>query len=150
MNCTDCGGPWRALRGERYCQDCTRYEVEELARRADEEARRLPHMEHAGPSDEGPPEDVPLSDLLGKPTARGGTLSPGAFSFTLAVTAARASTLSDRRCPPHRQALFGPHTLEDGEDDRALGRGGELRGPLRRPVLGAKDVADAQRGPSAS
>jgi hypothetical protein len=47
--------------GERYCPDCTRFEVEELARQADEEAFAF-HQAQAkanqpddGPAGDGPP-----------------------------------------------------------------------------------------------
>jgi uncharacterized Zn finger protein (UPF0148 family) len=57
MCCTDCGGPLACYEGERYCPDCTRYEVEELARQADEEARAIRQAPAAG-LEEGPPDDA--------------------------------------------------------------------------------------------
>jgi hypothetical protein len=45
--------------GERYCPDCTRYEVEELARQADDEARVLRQFQaQADQADEGPAGDA--------------------------------------------------------------------------------------------
>jgi uncharacterized Zn finger protein (UPF0148 family) len=58
MHCESCGGPLASFEGERYCPDCTRYEVEELARQADDEARVLRQAQaHAGQADEGPAGD---------------------------------------------------------------------------------------------
>jgi hypothetical protein len=55
MYCTCCGGPLACFEGERYCPDCTRYEVEELARQADEEAHQLRQVQaQADQPDEGP------------------------------------------------------------------------------------------------
>jgi hypothetical protein len=38
MHCDYCGAALECFEGERYCPDCTRYEVEEQARQADGEA----------------------------------------------------------------------------------------------------------------
>jgi hypothetical protein len=38
MHCEHCGADLECFDGERYCPDCTRYEVEGQARQADEEA----------------------------------------------------------------------------------------------------------------
>jgi hypothetical protein len=54
----DCGSPLACFEHERYCLDCTRYEVEELARQADDETRLLRQMEAlAARPDEGPAGD---------------------------------------------------------------------------------------------
>jgi uncharacterized Zn finger protein (UPF0148 family) len=58
MHCTDCGAPLACYEGEHYCPDCTRYEAEELARQADEEARVLRQFQaQADQADEGPGGD---------------------------------------------------------------------------------------------
>ena len=60
MHCPECGGPLACFEGERYCPDCTRYEVEELARQAAAEAvlLRQAEAEMAG-ADDGPAADAP-------------------------------------------------------------------------------------------
>ncbi len=58
MYCPDCGGPLVSFEGERYCPDCTQYEVEELARQADVEAAALRLAPAPGP-EEGPPDGEP-------------------------------------------------------------------------------------------
>jgi uncharacterized Zn finger protein (UPF0148 family) len=60
MHCEDCGGPLACYEGEFYCPDCTRYEAEELARQADDEARVLRQFQaQADHPDEGPAGDGP-------------------------------------------------------------------------------------------
>ena len=60
MHCADCGCPLACFEGEPYCPDCTRYEVEGLARQADGEARLLRQAEAlAAWPDEGPAGDGP-------------------------------------------------------------------------------------------
>jgi uncharacterized Zn finger protein (UPF0148 family) len=56
MHCEHCGSPLECFEGEDYCPDCLRYEVEELAAEAAEEAARFrrAEAEWAG-ADEGPP-----------------------------------------------------------------------------------------------
>jgi uncharacterized Zn finger protein (UPF0148 family) len=57
-SCDCCGGPLASFEGESYCPDCWRFEAEEQARQADDEARRLrqapPHPDEE-PAGDGPP-----------------------------------------------------------------------------------------------
>jgi hypothetical protein len=53
MYCTECGGRLECFEGERYCPDCTRYEVEEAARQALDEALVLRTAEAAGARPDG-------------------------------------------------------------------------------------------------
>ena len=56
----ECGTRLVCFDGESYCPDCTRYEAEELARQADDEARLLRQAQtHAARPDESPPDDGP-------------------------------------------------------------------------------------------
>jgi uncharacterized Zn finger protein (UPF0148 family) len=61
MHCDCCGGPLASYEGEHFCPDCTRFEIEELARQADDEARILRQFQaqaeqtYEGPADDGPP-----------------------------------------------------------------------------------------------
>jgi uncharacterized Zn finger protein (UPF0148 family) len=58
MYCEHCGGPLACFGGETYCPDCSRYEAEEQARQADDEARRLREAP-VPPPDERPADDGP-------------------------------------------------------------------------------------------
>jgi hypothetical protein len=61
MQCECCGDPVACYEGEWYCPECTRYDAEDLARLADEEARILrlalapARRPDDSPPDEGPP-----------------------------------------------------------------------------------------------
>jgi hypothetical protein len=59
MNCEHCGGVLECFEGEPYCPDCTRYEAEEQARQADEEAAAFRAAEEqAARQVEGPADDA--------------------------------------------------------------------------------------------
>jgi hypothetical protein len=47
MYCPDCGERLECFAGEPYCPECTRYEVEELARQATAEAVQFRQAEAA-------------------------------------------------------------------------------------------------------
>jgi hypothetical protein len=61
MTCEHCGEALACFEGEWYCPECTRYDVEELARQADRDAAalRLVPAPSAGddqaPAGDGPP-----------------------------------------------------------------------------------------------
>jgi uncharacterized Zn finger protein (UPF0148 family) len=63
MHCPECGSRLECYEGQRYCPNCTRYEVEEQARQALDEALALRAAEAKaaaavdGPADEGPADD---------------------------------------------------------------------------------------------
>jgi uncharacterized Zn finger protein (UPF0148 family) len=58
MNCDECGGALACYEGEHYCPDCTRYEVEQLAHQADDEAHLLRQVQaQADQPDDGPADD---------------------------------------------------------------------------------------------
>jgi uncharacterized Zn finger protein (UPF0148 family) len=60
MNCENCGSSLESYEGECFCPECTRYEVEELARQADDDARVLRlALAEAEPFDDGPTDDGP-------------------------------------------------------------------------------------------
>ena len=58
-SCECCGSRLACFEGETYCPDCCRYEAEEQARQADDEARLLrlapPPPPEEGPAGDGPP-----------------------------------------------------------------------------------------------
>jgi uncharacterized Zn finger protein (UPF0148 family) len=55
MICNNCNGPLARFEGEHYCPECTRYEVEQLAQQAEDEAHVLHLLEQEQPGPDGEP-----------------------------------------------------------------------------------------------